>query len=414
MTYPQSIAYLEQLRSVGMQMGLERMQIACAALGHPEHAYPTVHIAGTNGKGSTAHMIAAMLSANGHRTGLFSSPAVTDIRDTILVDGDPISEDDFAACITAVVDAVPNGLSEYECLTTAMLWYFQQKQVDIAVIECCLGGESDTTNIIPSPLCAVFTPVALDHTAILGSTISEITACKSGIIKPSCDVVCAPSMPVEALGVIFEKAASTASTVYAPKVNTPAQTDVNGTRFMYGELPITLSMLGAHQQENAITALTVMNCLSRRGIHIKPEVCADALASVVMPCRAEIVSRDPLILLDGAHNPHGMRALCDSLNTIKAAPITLVIGMLADKDTDECLRLLAPYCKQIFCCTPPHTTRAMAGSVLMTVAAKYHHAVTLIDDPVAAFQAAKKAAQQTPIVVGGSFYTAAAVRRILI
>ncbi len=413
MTYSQSITYLNSLKSVGMQMGLERTLQATEALGHPEHAFPIVHVAGTNGKGSTARMIAAILTENGYKTGLYTSPPLEHMRETILIDGVMISEEEFGNCVSQVANAMPSGLSEYECLTCAMFVYFQTQQVDIAVIECCLGGETDTTNIIPAPLCAVFTPIDLDHTAILGNTVEAIAKQKSGIIKAGCDVVCAPNMNPLALGEIFEKAFETGSTVHQAVVNENVAMNSEGIQFTYDDHEVCLSMLGEHQHHNALTALTVCKQLQTRGFRSDASRTLHALSNVKLACRQEIVSNDPFILLDAAHNPHGIHALCETLKILQLPNATLLIGMLADKDVSACLKELAPFFQKIVCCTPPNTPRAMKAASLADIAAQFHDNVEVADDPVAALENIKKAGNG-PIVVGGSFYTAAAVRRAII
>ncbi len=412
MTYTEAVSYLTGLQPAGMQMGLERMQHASVALSHPEAAYPSIHIAGTNGKGSTAAMIAAMLTSNGYKVGLYTSPMVTDLTDIILINEQPIDKALFAECVTEVADAVPSGLSEYECLTTAVFLCFKKAKIDIAVIECCLGGETDATNILPPPLCAVFTPIALDHTAILGNTIEEIAACKSGIIKPSCDVICAPSMNHEALGVIYEKASATGSTVYQPTLSNECDIGPYGTRFLYHDHSVTLRMVGLHQQENAYCALEVINCLRRRGYQLDADTCFQALENTALPCRQEIISTDPFTVLDGSHNPHGISALCKTLDTLKLKQATLIIGMLADKDVVTCLQMLSPYFKQIICCTPNNSARALAANDLAAIASEIHPHVSVIEDPVEAYRYIKKSS--APIVVGGSFYTASVVRRYIV
>ena len=410
MNFEQATAYLTSLKPAGIQMGLERMHTACEALSHPERAYPAVHIAGTNGKGSTARMIAAMLTANGYRTGLYTSPMITDITDMILIDGVPVTPKEFAACVTAVRHAVPEGLSEYECLTSAVFVCFQRQKVDIAVIECCMGGETDATNIIPPPLCAVFTPIAKDHTAFLGDTVEEIASCKGGIIKDGCDVICAASMDEDALGVLFEKAAQHGATVHIPVAGETAEIGINGTRFHHNNREVRLRLAGHHQHENALTALQTMTCLQRRGFRFDEERALAALSAVTMPCRQEIVCESPFVMLDGAHNPHGIEAFC---RTLEEMPLdTLVIGMLADKDCDSCLKRLAPYFRRIICCTPPDTPRALPARELAATALQYHANVSVISDPVKAFTDAKKTSAS--IVVGGSFYTSSVVRKAII
>ncbi len=411
MTYREAVSYIASLRSAGMQMGLERMQQGIERLGHPEYTFQSVHIAGTNGKGSTAHMIAAMLRASGHTVGLYTSPYLTEYRDMLLIGDQPISEESFAASATAVRESIPDGLSEYEFLTLLAFHAFRAADVRLAVIECCLGGKTDATNVLPPPLCAVFTPIALDHTAILGDTIEAITLQKAAIAKPPCDIVCAPSMHEEALGILYERAACGGQQVFQPA--SPAQpvtVDAQGTHMTYDGHALTLRLMGEHQRDNALTALQTLQCLRRHGIRIADEAAVRALEAVTLPCRQEVLSHDPFLLIDGAHNPHGITALCRLLDALKLAPVTLVIGMLADKDTDTCLSLLSPYCEQILCCTPPCTPRALPAEELAAVARRYHARVSVCDDPQKAVENAKKTARQA-VIVGGSFYTANAVRQ---
>ncbi len=413
MTDTQPASYLESLKPVGMQMGLERMRHITKLLDHPERAFPTVHIAGTNGKGSTAHMIAAMLTANGYRTGLFTSPAVTGIHDTIQIDGISINESDLAACIDRIRTVMPQGLSEFECTTAAALLYFQKEAIDIAVIECGLGGDTDATNILPPPLCAVLTPITPDHTALLGNSIEEITTHKCGIIKPPCQVVCAPTMDPLALGVIFETAANKGLTVHLPTLGECTVTP-KGIQFSYRSQNLTLVLFGKHQYTNAVTALTVMDCLTQSGFKSDLAKCQTALSSLQMPCRQELVSTNPFVMLDGAHNPDGIRALCETIDLTVTEKITLVIGMLADKDINSCLQMLAPLCKRIICCTPEGNARALPADQMAAIASRYHENVSMVPSPEEAYREAKKTAERSPIIVGGSFYTAAAVRRTLI
>ncbi len=401
MTYQQAIEYMESLRQRGIQPGLSRMEDAMAQLKHPERAFRAVHIAGTNGKGSTAAMIAAALQASGHHVGLFTSPTVTDVRDTIQIDTQPISEDIFAAAATAVTEAVSGGLTEFEWLTAVCFECFRRSGVAVAVVECGLGGTHDATNILPPPLCAVFTPIALDHVGILGDTVEAIAHEKSGIIKDSCDVVCAADMHEDALGALFAAAAEKGCRVWQP--STHAALDKSGR-------PLVLAMRGEHQRRNALTAMAVLGRLQAHGVAIDTDAATQAIAGVTLPCRLEAIPTTPPLLLDGAHNPHGIRALCDTIAPL--APVTLILGMLADKDHAEALKALAPHCRRIICCTPTDTPRpAMPAAELASIAQQYHSDVLIIDDPLMAYTYAKNSPYTTYIVAGGSFYTAAAIRR---
>jgi len=399
MNYSQAVEYMLSLRVQGIRPGLSGMADAADRLGHPEQAFRCVHIAGTNGKGSTAAMLSAALVANGHSVGCFTSPVVTDIGDTIQINGHPLSEDAFAAAATEVCALMPEGLTEFEWLTTVCFVCFRNAGIEIAVVECGLGGKQDATNILPAPLCAVFTPIDTDHVGILGDTIDAIAREKSGIIKPGCDVVCAPSMVPEALGVLYEAAASAGCRLWQP-----AQADltVNGR-------PFSPAMTGSHQLDNARTVYMTLERLQAAGVTIDMTTALTAMESVTLPCRQEFIGQDPPVLLDGAHNPHGIRALC---HTLKGRPgVTLIIGMLADKDHESVLSALAPYCRRIICCTPPDTPRpSMPAKQLQEIADRFHKNVEAIDDPVAAFETATADPEARLIAVGGSFYTASAVR----
>lgn len=213
MTYSQATALLEARKAAGMQMGLERMTAAMELLGRPQERLRVVHIAGTNGKGSTGAMIRSILTSAGYRVGGYESPAVTGLRDTITIGGEGIREERFAALTQRLLALEPRfeelgRLTEFEFTTALAYLYFAEEKTDLCVVECGLGGRDDATNVIGPPLAAVLTPVALDHTALLGDTIQEITAVKCGICKPPCTVISSPGQTAEALGVIMETAAA--------------------------------------------------------------------------------------------------------------------------------------------------------------------------------------------------------------
>ncbi len=410
MTFEEALVYIDSLKATGIRPGLAAMSDASLTIGNPERAFDTVHIAGTNGKGSTAAMITAALTANGYRVGTYTSPAVTELRDTVLINGAPVDKATFAAQATRLHDAGITELSEFEWITMLAFCCFEAENVDIAVIECGLGGNEDATNIVPPPACAVLTPIDLDHAAFLGHTVEAVASQKSGIIKERCHVVCAAGMSEDALGVIFERAAKTGATVHIPSVSSAGNAVVtaNETRFIYQNTPFSLSLCGKHQIDNALTALCVLECLGKQGYPTQIEVIAKAFADVHMPCRQEWIDRS--VLLDGAHNPHGIQALVNTLQQL-SAPVTLVIGMLKDKDIDRALQMLSPFCRQIICCTPDNP-RAATADELCTIASRYHGNVIGISDPVEAFRQAKKSTDT--IVVGGSFYTAGVVRHYLL
>lgn len=420
MTYAEAAAYLYSLKPGGMKMGLARMQRILALCGNPERSLKTVHIAGTNGKGSTARMMQSICTAAGYRTGLYTSPEVTGLRDTVTINGEPIPETDFAQ-LTDELRAhagdmgEAGGLSAFEAATAIALLYFAREHTDLCVIECGLGGRDDATNVIPAPLVAVLTPIALDHTAMLGSTVEEIAANKCGIMKPPCAVVCAPGQGPEALGVILERAAQLGLTVYIPNsAGAPVREAVPGrTSFVQGGRLYTVPLTGVFQRDNALTAIETVNCLRRQGFLITEEAVQQGLADAVLPCRQEVLRRQPLVMMDGAHNPHGVAQLAETLRQQAAGEdLTLLIGMLRDKDTAACVRLLQPYCRRVVCCTPENP-RALPAAEL---AAQFSPGipVRVCPEPRAALTMAREWQPKAGLLVAGSFYLCATLRPGLI
>lgn len=420
MDYTQARAYLTALQPGGMKMGLERMRRVLQLLGDPQRRLRVVHVAGTNGKGSTARMVQAILTAAGYRAGLYTSPSVTGLRDTITIDNVPISRADFAACVSAAAEQQPfmgdaGGLSEFECVTAAALLYFARQQTDIVVLECGMGGRDDATNVLDAPLAAVLTPIALDHAAWLGSTVEEIAANKCGIFRPHCAVVTSPAQNEDALGVILEHAAAAGLTVRIPNsAAAPIVHDELGTvAFCAGGETYTLPLTGTFQRDNALTALETIAVLREKGYTVDNTAIHAGLAAVAMPCRQEVFSREPLILLDGAHNPHGIAALADTLRRyLPDVPLTAVIGMLRDKDTAACAALLAPLCAHIVCCTP-NNPRALGAETLAEQMTPFCTDVRVADSPEQALALARSLAGAQPLLVAGSFTVAAPLRQIL-
>ncbi len=423
MTYTEALTYIDSLKPGGMKMGLARMERVLALLGRPQDKLRVVHIAGTNGKGSTARMIQAMAAAGGIRTGLFTSPAVTGLRDTIRIGDEAISEGDFAALTAELAALAPKmgeagGLSEFELLTALAITWFAREQTGLCVIECGLGGRDDATNVFDHPLVCVLTPVSLDHTAMLGDSVEEIARVKCGILRPDCSVVSAPGQSADALGVLLEEAAARGLTVHTPGIAAAPILEEEPGRLVFeweGD-PVTLSLTGAFQRDNALTALCVMRLLETKGIPFRRDEALAALREVRMPCRQEVLCRRPLRMLDGAHNPHGVRALVKTLEGMPEAertPLTLLCGMLRDKDVKTCVSLLAPLCAQVVCCAPDNP-RALSGEELAAVFREAGVPAAAADAPDAALAIAQKRAGKGPFLVGGSFFLAGTIRQLLL
>ncbi len=418
MTFNEAVQYCESLRESGIRLGLDRLRHALATAGDPQRRLKVIHVAGTNGKGSTARMIQCILTAAGWRVGMYSSPAVTGVCDTVTLDGVGLTEERFAALIGQWKDIqdsldAPARLTEFELLTAAAFTYFNEERVDVCVLECGMGGREDATNVCPPPLAAVFTPIDRDHTAFLGETVEDIAREKCGIIKPPCTVVTAPSQSSEALAVLFEQAAAYGLTVRQPNrraarllCSRPGE-----VRFAFDGEEYTLPLGGEFQVDNALTALETVRALSACGFGADAEACCRGLSAATLPCREEVVCRNPLIVLDGAHNPHGIKEVAAQLQVIgKEAPVTLLFGMLRDKDTAACTALLAPYAARVVCCTPPNPRALPAAQLAAKFTAAGVREVYVADAPQEAWNTARHLAGDAPLFVGGSFYTASAVR----
>lgn len=417
MTFEQAKNHIEGRKPLGMNFGLERMERALALLGRPDKALRVIHIAGTNGKGSTAAMIAAMLTAAGYRTGRYTSPAFSDVRTTITVDGQSISRETFAALTEEIAALDPHmqdagPLTEFEFVTALTILWFAREHTDLCVIECGLGGDTDATNVFDEPLAAVFTPIALDHTNLLGTTVADIARRKIGIMKPNAAVISAPDQSEEALGVLFERAAALGSTVRMRHTGaaTVIEQKPNRLTFEVDDKVYTLSVNGAFQVTNALTALEAVDTLAAQGFSVGEAARQAGLAAVRLPCRQEWIEADPPILLDGAHNPQGVQALAETIPHLcgERTPV-LLTGMLRDKDVAAVADILKPLTREVFCCTPDNP-RALSAAELAACYAPLP--VTVIDPPETAFDAAwnRACALGCPLIAGGSFYVAGAVR----
>ncbi|MGO3886876.1 MAG: bifunctional folylpolyglutamate synthase/dihydrofolate synthase [Mycetocola sp.] len=341
--------------------GLAPTRSALQLLGDPQRAYPVIQLTGTNGKTSTARMIDSLLQAHGLRTGRFTSPHVDRFTERIALNGEPISDEDLVRnwdeiepfiemADQALVDQGAHRLTFFEVLTVLAFAVFADAPIDVAVIEVGMGGEWDSTNTADAEV-AVFTPIDLDHTDRLGRTITQIATTKSGIIKPGARVVSAAQTP-EAAAVLraaserFEAALYTEGTdfvISADRVAVGGQLiSVQGRAGTYND--VFLPLLGAHQAQNAATAIAAVETFLGDGSQgLTEELVEEGLAGVSSPGRLQVIATGPTVIVDAAHNPHGARALAGALGEFfDFDEIALVIGILDDKDADGVLRALQP------------------------------------------------------------------------
>lgn len=329
---------------------LERMRNLLAALGHPQDAYPTIHVAGTKGKGSTSAFCASALQAAGYTTGLYTSPHLLDFAERMQVNGQPISHADLAALVDEIKPAVAAEpfLTTFEITTALAFLYFARQKVDAAVIEVGLGGRLDATNVI-TPRVSVITSLSYDHTAVLGETLTLIAGEKAGIIKPGVPVVSSPQKP-EALAVLEKVAAERgcALTLVGREITYQAGTHtLDGQEFTIPQSPFpmhpspfTIPLLGAHQVENAVTAYAA---LKASGFQLTEAEIAKGFANVRWPCRFEIISREPTVILDSAHNEDAFVRLTETLKTyFPGRQVVLILGISEDKHLTAMLTAIQP------------------------------------------------------------------------
>ncbi|MGI9085831.1 MAG: bifunctional folylpolyglutamate synthase/dihydrofolate synthase [Aeromicrobium sp.] len=364
-----------------LEPSLDRIRALCRLLGDPQQAYPVVHLTGTNGKTSTARMIDSLLCALDLRTGRFTSPHLQSMTERICLDGEPLSEDDFVdafadvAAYAQIVDDSTDGpaLSFFE-MTVAMAYAaFADAPVDAAVVEVGMGGSWDATNIADGQV-AVVTPIAVDHAAYLGDRAETIAAEKSGIVKSGAHLVLAEQEP-EVLDVVMRRAVDVGASVLREGVDFGVaerltalggqMVDLQGVAGRYDE--IFLPLHGAHQARNAGYALAAVEAFT--GSHeLDDDLVRTAFADASSPGRLEVVRRSPTVLVDAAHNPHGIQAALEAVqDAFTFSPLIGVVGVMADKDVDEIVRLLEPVLAEIVC-TQNSTPRSMPAAELGEIA----------------------------------------------
>lgn len=418
MNYEQSIEYIHSLNRFGIKSGMERIAALCEAVGNPQEKLKFVHIAGTNGKGSTSTMVAGALQASGRKTGLFTSPYVSEFLERICIDGKPCDKQLFAECVTAlepvVASLAQNGMqpTEFEVITAAAFVVFEKAGCEVCVLEVGLGGRLDSTNIIPTPMVSVIASISLDHTAILGDTVGEIAKEKCGIIKQDGITVCYPWQEQEAFDVIHDTCEKMNNRLVIPNVRgiVAVENSIDGVRFVYNSKEYKLSMSGEYQVYNAVTAVEACRLLGLDDESIKRGVEAAAV-----PARMEVISRSPLVLLDGGHNDDGGRAVAKSLEgLLKNKKIIAVMGMMADKNVEAYLSCVAPLCEAVAATTVSGNPRAMSAAELECIAKKYCKNTYAFDKACDAVNFAKaNIAGYDCLLVCGSLYLAGEVRGLL-
>ena len=400
---------------------LDRIAALTSLLGSPELEFDAIHLTGTNGKTSTARILTALLVSEGLNVGSFTSPHLETVRERINLNGDLIGESELAALLTRVATAetfVDDAPSYFEILVAAAFDWFAEIAVDVAVVEVGLGGRWDATNVLSAPL-AVITNVGLDHTEYLGDTVEEIAAEKAGIIEFGSTLVLGSNQPN--LSSIFEARGALRTFTAGEDFSVLSDRLAIGGRLVDIATPLStyrnifLSLNGAHQAQNAATALCSAELFM--GSRLSTSSVEEAFGSVRSPGRLEIVGRAPLIILDGAHNPDGLRSLRVALDEgFSSRARTYVVGAMRGRDIDEFFAALAPNLEtDRVICTKVQTSRALDPEIIAEAALRYGlppDSVLVATDVAAALRRARKdASDEDQIVVTGSLYIVGAARQ---
>jgi dihydrofolate synthase / folylpolyglutamate synthase len=421
LTYNDAMSVLDASKKYGSILGLERVARLCELLGNPQDCVPSIQVAGTNGKGSTSAMLASMLTAAGYKTGLYQSPYIQDVCECIRIDGKAMSHEELTAAANTVGEAAQRMAgegappTEFELETAIAFLWFARSGCSAMVIEAGLGGRLDATNVIRQPRVSVITSISLDHMAILGSTVEEIAAEKCGIMKAGGITVSYPLQPPEAMKIIAGRAEAMENDLVLPDIAglEILHESLEGTDIDYKGLCLCIPLIGRQQAYNALTAMEAAIALCERcGFSISGADIANGIHNAKLPLRQEIVCTDPIILMDGAHNPDGLAALAETMKAQLCGRRTAVImGMLADKEYEKSVAIVAPLCGR-FIASKPDNPRALPSEVAAKCARAYCSDVSIEDDYSKALrEAIEYAGKEGAVVVCGSLYLAGPLRR---
>ncbi len=419
MNVTEAITYIHSVFWKGSTPGLHRTQALLAKMGNPEKKLKFVHIAGTNGKGSTASMTASILQQAGYKVGLYTSPYIYRFHERMQVNGVEISDEDLIAVTEYVkpfADSMTESPTEFELVCCIAFEYFARQNCDIVVLEVGMGGAFDATNVIECPEVAVITNIGLDHTDFLGNTVEEIAATKAGIFKEGGNAVVYRS--IESVEKVFEDICA-ARNVSLKKADFEGlqliSHGLEGQVFHCGSRKnLQLPLLGIHQLKNAAVVLSIIDTLQEKGWNISEQNIRDGLQFARWPGRFDIVGRDPLFIIDGGHNPQCIDALVVNIRDyLKDRKVIALTGVLADKDYADMYKPVMPLVQEFVCITPPNPRKLEAQELaghLQGVGAK----ATACDSIESGVRTARELAGRDGVVLCfGSLYTIGSIKEAL-
>ena len=427
MKYQEAMKYITEVGNFGSNYGLERTYKLLELLDNPQDKLKIIHVAGTNGKGSTTAMITSMLKGCGYKVGMYTSPFLEEFEERIQINGENIPKEKLAQLITKIKYAVDkvieegyNHPTEFEIITVLMFLYFATEEVDFAVVEVGLGGRLDSTNVI-TPILSVITSISFDHTNLLGNTLEEIATEKAGIIKSGIPTVIYPQEEM-AERVISSKCQELDSKLY--KINKEDAKLINIIKEdkiyqqvkvkLDDEYDVKLPLLGEHQILNLAVALKALEVIKDKAPKLNMESIVKSIATVRWNGRLEIMSNSPYVVIDGAHNIQGITQLNKNIKKyFEYKDMYLILGILADKDVEDMVKVITPKAKKVFTVTP-NSMRAETAEELMNEVKKYNESCEAYNDYKNAFEDALKLCKKDDLLlISGSLYMIGEMRGII-
>ncbi|MDQ5984229.1 MAG: Folylpolyglutamate synthase [Eubacteriales bacterium SKADARSKE-1] len=423
MTYEETLNEINKRLKFGIKPGLSRIKKLLNLMGNPQNNLKFIHVAGTNGKGSTCTMLASVLNKSKYKTGLFISPFILDFRERLQVNGKMVSKKELTFIFEKVkphldkLEKAGEIITEFELITAMAFLYFSINNCDIVVLEVGLGGKFDATNVVKSPLVSIITSISLDHTNILGDTIEKIAHEKAGIIKPNSTVVLYPQEQKSITCIIKKIARQKSNKLIEIDQNNIKilKSSVLGTEFEYKNKKYFLSLAGNHQVKNALVVLETINELKTQHFNISQASIKSTFKNIMFPSRLEIISKSPLVIMDGAHNLDGISKLKDFITQhLNEKKIIAIVGMLRDKDYENSFSKILPTVSKTIV-VEINNPRTLKENEIFNVASKFCKDVTFKNNlKDASNYAFSICDNNSAILVFGSLYLASAIRPILL
>ena len=421
MEFEESIEYIANFPRFKKEPSLKEMKMLLEKLENPEQKLRSINVAGTNGKGSTVAMLASVLSTAGYKTGRYVSPYVLEFRERMMINGKMIGKKRLAKIVEAVKEKADELVAEgimlnaFEITTACAMLWFAEENCDFVVLEAGLGGRFDATNTVPEPVLQIITAVGLDHTEQLGDNAAKITEEKCGILRPGCTLLTSPGQEQDVLTTMLNRCAELDATFVTGAAGRAKVVfcDASGMDVLVGKTELSLSLGGRHQINNLLTVYSAVSILREKHFVIKDEHLVEGIAAARFPARFELCSKEPMVILDGAHNPQAAKALGANVEEFLPKKRTLLCGMMADKDCETVMAELVPHFEHVIT-VPVQNPRAANPEVLAEIAKKHCGSVAVKENAKEALEEVlENLKDDEALVVAGSLYLASELRPML-